>query len=68
MCLAATVMFMTNSMLLWWTLDSYSYHLQASRKLQRKLCNGVASASAKLRQSNGTDKRIELTMQLLRSC
>jgi len=28
----------------------------------------TASASAKLRQSNRTDKRIELTRQLLHSC
>jgi len=28
----------------------------------------AASARAKLRQSNRTDKRIELTMQLLHSC
>jgi len=28
----------------------------------------VASANAKLRHSNGTDKRIELAMQSLHSC
>jgi len=35
---------------------------------KRKLCNEAAGASAKSRQSNRPDKRIELAMQLLRSC
>jgi len=48
---------MTNSMLLWRTLE-----VHRNQEIR------VASVSAKLRQSNRTDKRIELTMQLLHSC
>ena len=55
--LPVTSMFMTNSMLLWWTLEVY-----------RNQEVRAASVSAKLRRSNRTDKRIELTMQSLHSC
>ena len=66
-----TSMFMTNSMLLWWTLDNTA----TTRKKRIFLKKGrsameirAASASAKLRQSNRTHKRLELPMQLLHSC
>jgi len=49
---------------LWWLIACccgghqtvYRYHSYSSRNLLWKLCNGAASASAKLRQSNRTDK------------
>jgi len=47
----------------------------ATTRNQAEICSGssaierrAASASAMLRQSNRTDKRVELKMQLLRSC
>ena len=53
---AASVMFMTNSMLLWWSLDSVPLPLAKNPKVAKE----AASANAKLRQSNRTDKRNEL--------
>jgi len=62
----AACMFMTNSMLLWWTLDSVPLSLVIKPKVGNEARNGHPSGerSAKLRQSNRTDLRTELTMQL----
>ena len=40
MCPPFAPMFMTNNMLLWWTLDSVPLPTQSSRKLPKKLFNG----------------------------
>jgi len=71
MCPLATSMFTTISTLLWWTLDSVprTFVIKAKRCIWSSTIEiPAASASAKLRQTNRNDKRIELTMQLLHSC
>ena len=57
-------MFMSKSMLLCWKVDSVPLPLVIKPKVFRKLCNGAANASAKLRQTNRSDKPLELRMQL----
>ena len=66
MCTLATSIFMTYSTLLWWKFDSLTI---ATCRNQAESCEGsstmeiwAAGTSAKLRQSNRTDKRIDLTM------
>jgi len=66
MCPLATSMIMSDSLLLWWTLDSVT---TATSRNQVESCERssameiwAASTSAKLRQSNRTDKRIDFTM------
>jgi len=53
-----------SSMLLWWTLDSVPLVINP-KIVQWRSEDRAESASAKLCQSNRTDKRIELTSLML---
>jgi len=59
---------MTNGMLLWWTLDNVPLPLLIKPKFVTEALQLCSERKCKLRQSNRNDKRIELKMQLLRSC
>jgi len=65
MCPLPTSMFMANSMLLWWTSSRVPLPLVIKPKVVKEAprLRKSAGASGKLRQSNRTDKLIELTIQ-----
>jgi len=63
---SATSMFMTNSLLLWWTLRNVPLPLMIKPKVAKEARQ--CRSERKLRQSNCNYQRIELTMQLLHSC
>jgi len=58
-------MFMTNNMLLWWTLDSVPLPLVIKEKVAKEALQWSFERKCNVMSITRTDKRIELKMQLL---
>jgi len=68
MCLQGTVMFMANSMLLRWTLDSVVLPIVIKHKVVMEALQWSGERKCQVTSVKRTDKQIELTMKLRRSC